>query len=96
MKDVFDAWERRLRAVGNLVLILPRETQGQRLDDHARPTSDLVVLPAATQVRYVETSYDAMRLDEAMHTVKIVSGPAAGRWAGLVSAVGPGPLPWEE
>ncbi len=54
-----------------------------------------VVLPPGTRVRYEETRYDSMRLDEAHHMVRIQSGPSAGRWAAISDIVGPGPLPWE-
>jgi hypothetical protein len=94
--DIWNVWDSRLRAVRNQVLTLPRETQGQQLDDHARPTGVTVVLPARTQVRYGETRYDAMRLVQCWHAVKVVSGQAAGLWVGIEDSVSPGPLPWEE
>jgi len=93
--DTWDEWDARLQRVRNLVFDLPNETSCLKLDDQARQTHGRVVLPAGTRVRYVETTYDAMRPDRCLHQVKVLSGPAAGSWVGLPDVVGPGPLPWE-
>ncbi len=93
--EVVDAGNARLRTVRGLEVTLARRTPALHLDDHARPTGGHLELDAGTRVRYVETRYDAMRLDQAFHTVKVMSGPATGTWAGLLDVVGPGPLPWE-
>jgi hypothetical protein len=93
--DLMDGWNRRLRAVRGLVVTLARETQGLRVDDHARPIGGHLELVAGTRVRYVETGYDAMRLDQAFHTVKVMSGSATGTWVDLFDSMSLGPLPWE-
>ena len=90
-------WNRRLRECKGKVITLPRETTARphagNLDLLWREPN--LVLAAGTRVRYEETRYDAMRPDEPHHLVKVVSGPAAGRWASIGDTVGPGPLPWE-
>jgi hypothetical protein len=93
--DVFDAWNARLGSFQDLVVVVRRETAGQRLDSRARPLGGNVEVPAGTRVLYVETRYDAMRPDQAVHTVKVVSGSGTGTWVGLFDVVGARPLPWE-
>lgn len=96
-EQAWEAWDHRLRDWRGKVVTLPRATI-------ARPHADNLdllwsepnlVLVAGTCVRYEETRYDAMRLDDAHHFVKVESGPSAGRWASIGDTVGPGPLPWE-
>jgi hypothetical protein len=96
MTDIWEVWRGRLHTVRNLVLTLPREIQGQQLDDQGRPTGVTVVLPAGTQVRYVQTLYDAMRLVQCWHTVKVVSGPATDLRVDIEDSVSAWPFPWEE
>jgi hypothetical protein len=95
-RRVWEDWDSRLRRARGLIFDLPTETEGLQLDHHARWTHSRVVLPAGTRVQYVETRYDAMIPDRCHHTVKVVSGPAAGSWVGLADEVGPGPLLWEQ
>lgn len=92
---VTDAWGARLRAVRGLDLTLTRRTQALCLDDHSCPTGGRLELDTGTRVRYVETRYDAMRLDHAFHMAEVMSGPATGAWVDLLDVVGRGPLPWE-
>ena len=95
--DYWADWDERLHLARGVVFDLPTETGCIQLDQQARWTDPWghVVLQAGTQVRYVETGYDAMRLDQAIHKMKVVSGPQAGSWVGLLDVVGPGPLRWE-
>ena len=62
---------RRLRKVRGKVITLPCETTARphagNLDLLRREPN--LVLAAGTRVRYEETRYDAMRLDEAHHFV---------------------------
>ncbi len=95
MTDTYLGWEERLRHARGTEFDLPAETECVWLDKRARPTQVRLVLPAGTRVRYAETTYDSMRLDDALHVVKVVSGPLTGSWAGIRDLVGPGPLPWE-
>jgi hypothetical protein len=95
MKDDWLAWEERLRRAKDTEFELPAEIECVRLDQRARPTQGRTLLAAGTRVRYAETTYDGMRLDEALHAVKVVSGPLTGAWAGIPDIVGPDPLPWE-
>jgi hypothetical protein len=93
--DGFEAWTERLHAARNLVLTLARDSHGQRLNRAAVPTGVRVLLPAGTRIRYVETRYDAMRLDQALHTVKVLAGAEAGAWIGIDDLVGSDALPWK-
>lgn len=95
--DYWADWYERLHLARGPVFDLPTETECLLLDDQARWTDPWghVVVPAGTQVRYVETRYDAMRLDLALHTLKVLSGPNAGTWVDLRDVFGPGPLPWD-
>jgi hypothetical protein len=94
----WEAWNRRLREFRGKVVTLPREVTARPHDDNLvllwlEPN---LVLAAGTRVRFEETRYDAMRLDEAHHCVKVESGPAAGRWASIGDTVSPRQLRWEE
>lgn len=93
---VVDTWDARLLSFRGVVVTLARETRCSRLDSHARPSGGPGKLPAGTRIRYVQTGYDSMRCDLALHTVEVIAGPDTGTWVDLLDAVGPGPLPWEE
>jgi hypothetical protein len=95
LMDYWAVWFDRLRRADGIIFDLPRETDCLRLDDQGRWTQGRVVIPGGTNIRYVKSTYDAMRLDECLHIVTVVSGPSAGMWVGLMDVVGPGPLPWE-
>jgi hypothetical protein len=93
----WNAWSRRLAEVRGTVVTLPRETTARPLDNRLNLLwlEPSLMLEAGTRVRYEETRYDAMRLDEAHHVLKVTSGPTAGQWISIGDTVGPGPLPWE-
>jgi len=93
----WEAWDARLRAVRGAVVGLAGAVSAWPADQSGRPLpyGPSLELPPGTRVRYAETRYDAMRLEEAHHLVRVESGPDAGRWAHIPDVAGPGPLPWE-